>query len=115
MPLDLSALDDPIPGAGTPSPIAATAHLTAFEEDPNNPRTRFDGPDFEAFVEDIKERGILIPIVVCQVPGRDKMVVRFGARRLRAARRLGLAEIPYTVTNDPRQMDDYAQVARHGE
>jgi ParB family chromosome partitioning protein len=88
--------------------------LSRFEEDPENPRTEFaDDPDFEALVDDVRLRGILQPIVVRPVEGTGRLRIRFGARRYRAALRAGLAEIPYFVTDDERQFDDYAQIAEN--
>jgi ParB family transcriptional regulator, chromosome partitioning protein len=89
------------------------ATLDLFEEDPSNPRTEreaLDDPQWIAFVEDIRTHGILQPIVVRKV--RDKLMVCFGARRLRAATQLQLTEIPYVLT-DANTMSDYAQVSEN--
>jgi ParB family chromosome partitioning protein len=111
MALDLSALDAPIVAIALTPP---TAPLSRFEEDPDNPRTEFaEDPDFEALVEDVRLRGILQPIVVRSIDGTERLRIRFGARRYRAALRAGLAEIPYFVTDDERQFDDYAQIAEN--
>ena len=114
MALDLSALDGGLDSDGPQQTIdvAPRAPLSSFEEDPNNPRVEFDDPEFEDFVEDIKERGILQPIVVQRLPN-DKFLIRFGARRFRAACRLKFHDAPYIVTEDVRQFDDYAQVSEN--
>lgn len=66
--------------------------------DPGQPRQRFDEEKLEELVASIKEKGILQPIVVRRVadatPG---YVVVAGERRLRAARRAGLTDIPVLV------------------
>lgn len=116
MALDLTALDDspvaaPAAAQAAPSPVVPKAPREQFEEDPDNPRFEFDDPDFEDFVADVAERGILQPIVVRPVNG--KLRIRFGARRYRAGCRLNLAELPYVITEDERQFDDYAQVAEN--
>lgn len=117
MALDLSALDDDdfsgpaAGGKGAPSETAPRAPLHRFEEDPANPRKEFDGPDFDKFCADVKARGILQPIIVRAFG--DKLRIRFGARRYRAAKRIGLAEAPYIVTEDERHFDDYAQVSEN--
>lgn len=115
MALDLSALDAPVVSPPTvqltPSAVVSKAPRDKFEEDPENPRFEFDEPDFEDFVADVAERGILQPIVVRPVNG--KLRIRFGARRYRAGCRLNLAELPYVITEDERQFDDYAQVAEN--
>lgn len=118
MALDLSALDGDTALASSAAVSRATpetapiAPLSDFEEDPNNPRTEFDGADWSAFVEDIRERGILQPIIVIRTDA-GKLRIRFGARRYRAAVEAGLPKAPYLVTEDPRQFDDYAQVAEN--
>ena len=100
--LEIRAADDAAP----------KAPLRRFEEDPDNPRTEFEGPEFESFVDDIKQRGILQPIVVTATSS-GQLRIRFGARRFRAAQRLGLDLIPYVVVEDERQMDGYAQVSEN--
>lgn len=117
MALDLSALDDSLlvaPAAtAAPSPTAPKAPLSRFEEDPDQPRFEFDDPEFEDFVEDVRAHGILQPVIVRPVDGTDRLRLRFGARRYRAAVRLQLAELPYFITEDERQFDDYAQVSEN--
>jgi len=113
--LDLSALD------GGPSlrggaaveerKTAPRAPLSAFEEDPDNTRTEFDDPEFADFVADVRVRGILMPVVVREIEG--KLRIRFGHRRYRAAQLLHLADLPYVVTEDERQFDDYSQVSEN--
>lgn len=118
MVLDLRSLDEMAPSQpGTvPEPERATlparAPLALFEEDPENPRFEHDAKAFEALVIDVGQRGILQPIVVRPLDG-GKLRIRFGARRYRAAVRLGLADAPYVTTEDERQFDDYAQVSEN--
>lgn len=110
--LDLSALDTAVAAYTAIDGAPARAPLTQFEEDPANPRTEFDGPEFDQLVEDVKVRGILQPIVVRRVDS-GRLRIRFGARRYRAAAAAGLVDAPYVVTEDERQFDDYAQVAEN--
>jgi ParB family chromosome partitioning protein len=113
MALDLSALDEAWDrGRGQGADTAARAPLSMFEEDPGNPRFEDNPDDFARLVADISNRGILQPIVVLRLDS-GRLRVRFGARRLRAARHLGLADAPYIVTRDARQFDDYSQVAEN--
>ena len=112
MALDLSLLDG---GASVPvavSGLALLAPLAAFEEDPDNPRFEDEGPEFEQFVGDVRRRGILQPVVVRRM-ATGMLRLRFGRRRYRAACRLALPTLPYVVTEDTRQFDDYAQVAEN--
>ncbi len=114
MALDLSALDAHLPNGPSASKPGATtfAPLASFEVDPDNPRFEHDPPGFELFLADVRERGILQPLIVRR-GDNGKLLIRFGARRYRAAVKLGLATVPYAVTEDARQFDDYSQVAEN--
>lgn len=85
-------------------------------EDPGNPRTEFPDEEIAELAEDIALRGILQPIVVrrCGEDGRYRVL--FGAKRLRAAKRAGLEEVPAVIGSEAHGA--YAQVAenqkRHG-
>ncbi|BBO86730.1 hypothetical protein DSCO28_72960 (plasmid) [Desulfosarcina ovata subsp. sediminis] len=66
--------------------------------DPNNFnfRRNFSGPDYEDFLESVRIKGVIQPIVVRPVEdGRFELV--FGERRLRASRETGKATIPAIV------------------
>jgi ParB family chromosome partitioning protein len=66
-------------------------------EDPNQPRERFDEAELDQLAASVGRKGVLQPIVV-RPPGPDgRYMIRFGARRYRAARRAGLAEIKALV------------------
>ena len=106
--LDLSGLEGPALLPGEP----ARAPLSSFEEDPEQPRTEIEGSGFEELVEDIRERGILQPIVVVKTK-TGMLRIRFGARRYRAAKKLDLGSVPYVLSTDARQWDEYAQVSEN--
>ncbi|WLI91089.1 ParB/RepB/Spo0J family partition protein [Massilia sp. R2A-15] len=112
MALDLSMLDEYYAPRGDAGGIAARAPLSLFQEDPDNPRFEDDAEEFQLLVADVLAHGILQPIVVRRVEG-GRLRIRFGARRYRAAVTAGLADAPYIVTEDPRQFDDYSQVAEN--
>lgn len=63
--------------------------------DPEQPRQRFDDAALEDLVASVKEKGILQPIVVRK--DGDGYLVVAGERRLRAARKAGLTEVPVLV------------------
>jgi ParB family transcriptional regulator, chromosome partitioning protein len=124
-----SALDDPpysrVTSHATPSdadppstsggrPLLVS--VTRLYEDPNNPRTEFPGAALEELAEDIHQRGVLQPLVVHPADGEGRHRIHFGAKRLRAAIRAGLHEVPVVVRDLPA--DRHAQVAenqkRHG-
>ncbi len=66
---------------------ALSAELHRFIEDPKNPRTEFDekSEGFRNLVEDIREAWCPDARGRCFCDD-DKLIIRFGARRLRAAR-----------------------------
>jgi ParB family chromosome partitioning protein len=90
--------------------------VALLDEDPDNPRTEVPDADLDELAEDIRQQGILQPIVVHPVDTTGRYRVHFGAKRLRAAERAGLREVPVVVRAAPA--DPYAQVAenqkRHG-
>jgi ParB family chromosome partitioning protein len=66
---------------------------------PFQPRIQFrEDEDFEELVKSIKERGILQPIIV-RKKGEDLYECVAGERRLRAAKKAGLKEIPAIIKN----------------
>jgi ParB family transcriptional regulator, chromosome partitioning protein len=90
--------------------------LDLIDEDPNNPRTDFPEPEIATLADDIRERGILEPIVVHPADVAGRYRIHFGAMRCRAARRAGLEAVPVVFRD--ALADPYAQVAenqkRHG-
>ena len=90
--------------------------VSMLYEDAHNPRTEFPEDALAELSEDIKLRGVLQPLVVHPADGDCRHRVHFGAKRLRAAIRAGLHEVPVVVRDLPA--DRYAQVAenqrRHG-
>lgn len=85
--------------------------LSALFEDADNPRTEFPEAELQALADDIRQHGILQPIVVhpAQADGRHR--IHFGAKRLRAARMAGLDVVPVVVRD--AAADPYAQVAEN--
>ena len=71
-----------------------------IDEDPDNPRTRFEDGELAALADTIRRKGLLQPITV-QAQGVDgRYRLRFGARRLRAARLAGLSEVRALVQTE---------------
>jgi ParB family chromosome partitioning protein len=108
----------------TSSTRAAASHdgrpllvpLARVDEDPSNPRTEFTDAEIDELAEDIRQHGILQPLVVHPTDAAGRYRIHFGAMRYRAARRAGLAEVPVVFRD--AAADPYAQVAenqkRHG-
>lgn len=100
---DLVALDAPMADAsGTPLMLA----LDAIDEDPEQPRREFDEASLQALADTIRERGVRQPISVRPHPAQPgRWLLNFGARRLRAARLAGLAQIPVFVDTTADRYD----------
>jgi ParB family chromosome partitioning protein len=108
----------------TSSTRAAASHdgrpllvpLDRVDEDPNNPRTEFTDAEIDELAEDIRQHGVLQPLVVHPADAAGRYRIHFGAMRCRAARRAGLNEVPVVVRD--ALADPYGQVAenqkRHG-
>jgi len=96
---------DPLQGpvgasAEAPAPVAAGVPLEVPVEkihpNPHQPRQRFDEAEIDALAESIKQSGILQPLVLRpETDGRYTLVA--GERRLRAAKRVGLAVVPAVI------------------
>ena len=102
--------------AGVPDGRPMLVAISLLYEDACNPRTEFPESEIEELAEDIRQHGILQPIVVHPVNARGRHQIHFGAKRWRAARLADLLEVPVVVRDAPA--DPYAQVAenqkRHG-
>ena len=123
--LQLDLLDAPAApaAAAVPSSTRRTSARSpsmlptaSLYEDPHNPRTEIPDTDLDELAEDIRQHGILQPIVVRQADAEGRHQIHFGAKRWRAAQRIGLLEVPVVVRDGPT--NPYAQVAenqkRHG-
>ena len=74
--------------------------ISAVAPNPKQPRSQFDEQALDGLVSSIKEVGVLQPIVVRRTGDTYELIA--GERRLRAARKLGLASIPAVI----RESDD---------
>jgi ParB family transcriptional regulator, chromosome partitioning protein len=97
----------PPSASGVPR-MVATAQI---DEDPANPRTEFPDEQVIELAEDIRQRGVLEPLVVHPSNVHERYLLHFGAMRLRAALRAGLCEVPVVIREGPA--DRYAQVAEN--
>ncbi|CAN7653746.1 ParB/RepB/Spo0J family partition protein [Phenylobacterium sp. LjRoot225] len=74
-------------------------------EDPSNPRTSFDKDQLKEMAASVKAHGVLQPITVRPKDDRGYMI-RFGARRFRAAKIAGIATVRAIVsTSDADEAD----------
>jgi ParB family transcriptional regulator, chromosome partitioning protein len=122
VPDEAARLEDPLEPKQSPTTKTATrgvplrVPVTSIDEDPSNPRTEFPVAEIDELAEDIRQRGILQPLVVRPADVQGRYRIHFGAKRLRAALRAGLKEVPVVVRDAPANA--YDQVAenqkRHG-
>ena len=91
-------------GEGEPLRIA----LVDIDEDSNQPRRAFDLAELEGMALTIREKGVLQPVSV-RPPQGGRYTLVFGARRFRAAKLAGQADIPAIVVPEG-QRDFAAQV-----
>ncbi len=74
------------------------APIENLKANPRNPRRAFTETELNELADSIRERGIIQPIVVRQVRGKDDAFeIIAGERRWRAAQRAGLHEVPVAV------------------
>jgi ParB family chromosome partitioning protein len=109
MALSLDSLDllPPTGGeGGTPLRIP----LDAIDEDPDQPRQEFDDQSLDELAETIRERGVRQPVSVRTHPTQPgRWMLNFGARRLRACKRVGLSEIPAFVDQTANSVDQFIE------
>jgi ParB family chromosome partitioning protein len=101
----------PAPTAEVAEPAGPTTTVAIGRVDPNphQPRQDVDAAELEHLAASIREHGILQPLVVR--PRGDRYELVAGERRLRAARRAGLTDVPVVVRDVPdEQMLELALV-----
>lgn len=76
--------------------VKSTLRLSEIEPNRDQPRKYFSEEAIAALAESIREHGILQPILVRPLPTGNYQIVA-GERRWRAARLLGLSEVPVTI------------------
>ena len=74
--------------------------IELIRPNPLQPRKSFDEELLEQLADSIKDKGVLQPIIVKQIKGKDKSwQIIAGERRWRAAQIAGLHEIPVHIKN----------------
>ncbi len=94
--------------AADPASGVQTVRITEIEQNRTQPRKHFDDETLTELAESIQTHGMLQPIVVRPIGERRYQIVA-GERRWRAAKRIGLSEIPVII----RELSDHeaAQLA----
>jgi ParB family chromosome partitioning protein len=78
----------------------STVAISKIHANPFQPRKSFDEDELQQLTDSIKNHGVLTPLLVRAVGDHFELVA--GERRLRAAQRAGLIEVPVFV----REMDE---------
>jgi len=88
-----------IPGGGGVTPVTSgltEVPIAAVELNPHQPRTHFDDDSLNELADSIRAVGVLQPLLVRALrPGAFQLIA--GERRLKAAQRAGLAQVPVIV------------------
>lgn len=72
----------------------AVSKLRPFEKNPYQIR---DDAEMDALVESVRENGVLTPLIVRPIENTDEYEVISGHRRLHAAQKAGITEIPALI------------------
>lgn len=98
----------PFDDSATTEAGVSTAPVDAIARNPRQPRSALDESELEELAASIREHGIIQPLIVTEraehvrgEPGRYTLIA--GERRLEAARRAGLAEVPVIVREATEQ------------
>lgn len=86
-----------------------TIELAKTKHSETNPAGRLKGKEFDELVASVKEKGVLVPVLVRSGSVKGSWEVVAGNRRLAAARAAGLEEIPAHVVE---MTDEEAQEAQ---
>jgi ParB family chromosome partitioning protein len=73
--------------------------VDSIDPNPFQPRSDFTDSDIEELGKTISSHGILSPVVVRRAGERYQLIV--GERRLRAAKKIGLSQVPAIIRNEP--------------
>ncbi len=88
--------------AADPLSGVQTVRISEIEQNREQPRKRFDDEALTELAESIQAHGMLQPIVIRPI-GDHRYQIVAGERRWRAAKRIGLSEVPVII----REMSDH--------
>ncbi len=93
-------LDALIPGGGTVSSDGGIAQVAvdSIQRNPRQPRQSFKEEELEELAMSIREHGVIQPLIVAPAGNRTFILIA-GERRLQAARRAGLRNVPVVIRN----------------
>ena len=100
---DLDALIDEMVGSGDGSAKRTSLPLDRIHPFPDHPYQVRDDEEMESLTESVREQGVLTPLLVRRIDGSSREYeVISGHRRLFAAGKAGLKEVPVIVTDMDR-------------
>lgn len=91
------------------APSATILPIEQISPNPNQPRRDFDVGRLEELADSVRAKGIIQPIVVRPMPGRDSYQIVAGERRWRAAQMAQLHTVPVVVR--PFSDDEVLEIA----
>jgi len=95
---EMGALPDISVLTGTERVVVKPIPLVQISPNPDQPRKTFNETELNDLAESIKEKGVLVPIILRSVQNKPYLYeIVAGERRYRAAQRAGLSEIPALV------------------
>jgi ParB family chromosome partitioning protein len=86
---------NPSPSQHQPAPGDRKVPVTDIVPSPLQPRKEFAPEQLSELMDSIREHGIIQPLIVRMVNGKLELIA--GERRFRAARELGLTEVPVLI------------------
>jgi len=104
--------ESPALAASEPEPASREIPVARIAPNPQQPRREFDDEELARLAESIERHGVLQPVVVRRVagredPGGERFELVVGERRWRASRRAGRETIPAVVADvaDPELLE----------
>lgn len=90
-------LDALLPSSGSDGREYFLCPIDAIEANPGQPRKDINDTALAQLSASILEKGVLLPLVVCEHGGEGRYQIIAGERRWRAAKMAGLDEVPVLV------------------
>ncbi|MHB1015525.1 MAG: ParB/RepB/Spo0J family partition protein [Desulfurivibrionaceae bacterium] len=90
-------LDALLPSSGSDGREYFLCPINAIEANPDQPRKDINDTALAQLSASILEKGVLLPLVVCEHGGEGRYQIIAGERRWRAAKMAGLDEVPVLV------------------
>jgi ParB family chromosome partitioning protein len=91
----MAAATENLKADATTLPTFRMLSIDKLRESKTNPRRTFDEKALLELIASVREKGVIVPLIVREQNGTFEIVA--GARRYRAAKKAGLAEIPVRI------------------